>query len=65
MIRQKFEPELLLPAESYLRSAIVNLTGDNVLSADVGSTYTTAGTLTTAGRPTSTPATSTTPISRG
>ena len=63
LIRQKFEPELLLPAESYLRCSlsILHLQMCNLgVVADSGRICTTPGTRTTAGRRRSTPATSTT-----
>ena len=63
LIRQKFEPELLLPAESYLRCSlsILDLQMCNLgVVADSGRICTTPGTRTTAGRRRSTPAISTT-----
>ena len=63
LIRQKFEPELLLPAESYLRCSlsILDLQMCNLgVVADSGRICTTPGTRTTAGQLRSTPATSTT-----
>ena len=65
LIRQKFEPELLLPAESYLRCSLgLGLQKCNLgVVADSGRICTTPGTRTTAGLPRSTPATSTTPTS--
>ena len=65
LIRQKFEPELLLPAESYLRCSLgLGLQMCNLgVVADSGRICTTPGTRTTAGLPRSTPATSTTPTS--
>ena len=63
LIRQKFEPELLLPAESYLRCSlgILDLQMCNLgVVTDSGRICTTPGTRTTAGQLRSTPATSTT-----
>ena len=65
LIRQKFEPELLLPAESYLRCSLgrgLQMCNLGVV-ADSGRICTTPGTRTTAGLRRSTPATSTTPTS--
>ena len=66
LIRQKFEPELLLPAESYLRCSLGSFRLQMCklgIVADSGRICTTPGTRTTAGLRRSTPATSTTPTS--